>query len=277
MELAAEYVARLMEALLLAVYSYVKPAAPHRFSTRFRDLESTVFTVTSSLDVYNQAFSAGLSVSSGRETLHSVGVGRILYSSLAKSYRRLGARAHQALNLVLIPSTVATACSLRWRPFASSYRKTLSAVLSVDNPKDVAALIEGVRQFYGTGSLALAELGLTSSRLATERPTLGDVLSALGTRVRDLRYTLERLDYVIEVGSEAGRELASGAEPNEVAVRAFLKLAQPECGRLSRLTELSQKALFELDRELSKEGIDLSHVLTPLSLALALSRYLSEG
>ncbi len=269
-----EYVAKLVEALHLAVFSYIKPAAPHRFSTRFRDLESMVFTVTSSLDVYGQAFAAGLSVGSGKETLYTVGVGNLLYTSLAKSYRRLGARAHQTLNLVLIPSTLAIACSLRQRPFASSFRRILSAVLGIDNPRDVAGLVEGVRQFHGIGSQVLAELGLTSSRLATERPSLGDVFSALGTRARDLRYTLERLDYVVEVGAEAGRELARGSDPNDVAVRAFLKLAQPECERLGRATEVDQKVLYELDRELSREGIDLSYLLAPLTLALKLSYYL---
>lgn len=274
MELTVEYLARLVEALHLAVYSYVKPSAPHRFSTRFRDLESLLFTVTSSLDVYSQAFAAGTDVGSGKETLYSVGIGRLIYNSLAKSYRRLGVRAHQTLHLILIPSTLSIAYSLRQHPFVGSFRRIFSAVLGVDNPKDVAALVDGVRQFYGAGSSALVEQGLTSSRLVTEKPTIGDVLMTLGRKAKDVEYTLRRLDYVIEVGTDVAKMVASGVEPNDASVRAFLKLAQPECERLSGVSDVNQKVLYELDRELARDGIDLSYLITPMVLALVLSNYL---
>lgn len=265
-----------MEALHLAVYSYIKPAAPHRFSAKFRNLESIVFSVTSSLDVYSQAFVAGVDVSSGKETLYTVGVGRLFYNSLAKSYRRLGVRTHQTLNLVLIPSTLSIAYSLRQYPFASSYRRIFSAILGVDNPKDVTTLAEGIRQFYGVGSAVLSEQGLTLSRMVTEKPSIGDILSIIGAKVRDLQYTLERIDYIIEVGMDTARIVASGADLNDVAVRAFLKLAQPECGKLSKVSDINQKILYELDKELLKDGIDLSYLITPLTLTLILSNYLGE-
>lgn len=263
-----------MEALHLAVYSYIKPAAPHRFSTKFRDLESTIFTVTSSLDIYGQVFTAGLDISTGKETLYSAGIGRFFYSSLAKSYRRLGARAHQALNLVLIPFTLSTAYSLKQQPFLGSFRKIFFTILDVDNPKDITALVDGIRQFYGAGSTALLERGLTSSRLATEKPSIGDILSILGSKIKDIQYVLNRMDYIIEIGLEIGRIAAEGVELNDITTRAFLKLARFECERLSSIVDFSQKTLYELDRELTREGVDLSYLVTPLTLALTLSNYL---
>jgi len=265
-----------VEAIHLAVYSYIKPAAPHRFSSRFKDLETIVFTVTSSLDIYSQTFTAGLDVSTGKETLYSIGIGRLFYHSLAKSYRKLGIRAHQTLNLVLIPSTLSIAYSTRQHPFANSYRRIFSAVLEVDNPKDVATLVDGIRQFYGVGSAVLSEQGLTPSRLATEKPSIGDILQVLEAKARDLRYTLKRMDYIFEVGTEVARMTASGIEPNDVVVRAFLRLAQVECGKLGKVSEVNQKNLYDLDKELSKDGVDLSYLITPLTLTLLLSNYLSE-
>ena len=271
-----EYLSKLVEALHLAVYSYIKPAAPHRYSTKFRDLESIVFTVTSSLDVYNQAFSAGLDVGAGKETLYSVGVGRLFYSSLAKSYRRLGARAHQTLNLALVPFTLSVAYSLKQQSFESSFRKIFFTTLGIDSSKDTSALVDGIKQFYGAGFTALLERGITLSKIATEKPSIGDILSALSSKARDIQYILRRIDYVVEVGLEVGRAATEGIELNEVAVRAFLKLARFECEKLSSVAELNQKVLYELDRELLREGVDLSYLITPLILALVLSNYL-EG
>ncbi|MEM0065486.1 MAG: hypothetical protein QXZ22_01765 [Sulfolobales archaeon] len=275
-ELVIEYLTKLIEALHLAVYSYIKPAAPHRFSSRFKDLEAIVFTVTSSLDAYSQAFTAGLDVSTGKETLYSIGIGRLFYNSLAKSYRKLGIRAYQALNLALIPTTLSIGYSTRQHPFANSYKRIFSALLEVNNPKDVATLVDGIRQFYGTGSAVLAEQGLTPSRLATEKPSIGDILLLMSVKARDLWYTLKRMDYIFEVGTEVARMTSSGADPNDVAVRAFLRLAQAECEKLRKVSEVNQKSLYDLDRELIKDGVDLSYLITPLTLVLLLSNYLSE-
>ncbi|MEM1623017.1 MAG: hypothetical protein QW543_02605 [Sulfolobales archaeon] len=275
-ELVIEYLTKLIEALHLAVYSYIKPAAPHRFSSRFKDLETIIFTATSSLDVYSQAFTAGLDISTGKETLYSIGIGRLFYHSLAKSYRKLGIRAYQALNLVLVPTSLSIGYSARQQHFVNSYKRIFSAVLEVNNPKDVVALVDGIRQFYGIGSVVLVEQGLTPSKLATEKPSIGDVLLLMGVKARDLLYTLKRMDYVFEVGTEVARMISSGADPNDVAVRAFLRLAQTECEKLRRVSEIDQKSLYDLDKELLRDGVDLSYLITPLTLALLLSNYLSE-
>lgn len=235
-----------------------------------------MFAATSSLDVYSQAFAAGFDIGSGKETLYSVGIGRLLYNSLAKSYRRLGVRAHQTLNLILVPSTLSIAYSTRQHPFTGTFRRIFSAVLGIDNPKDVSTLVEGVKQFYGVGSTVLLEQGLTLSKLVTEKPAIGDIFLILGTKAKDIEYTLRRMDYVIEVGMEAAKMLSSGVEPNEVSVRAFLRLARPECEKLSRVSDVDQKSLYELDRELTRDGVDLSYLITPLVLALVLSNYLGE-
>ncbi|MCS7099210.1 MAG: hypothetical protein RMH84_01930 [Sulfolobales archaeon] len=271
-----EYLSRLIEALHLAVYSYIKPAAPHRYSTRFRDLESIVFTVSSSLDVYSQAFTAGLDVGTGKETLYSVGIGRLFYNSLAKSYRKLGARAHQTLSLALIPFTLSVAYSLKQQSFASSFRKIFFTILGIDNSKDTSALVDGIRQFYGAGYTALLESGITFSKLATEKPSIGDILSALSSKARDIQYVLKRMDYIVEVGLEVGRVATESIELNDIAVRAFLKLARFECEKLSSVAELNQRVLYELDRELLREGVDLSYLITPLILTLILSNYLGR-
>lgn len=176
----------------------------------------------------------------------------------------------------MIPSTLSTAYSIRQHPFVSNYRRIFLAILDINNPKDIATLVDGVRAFYGAGSTALLERGLTPSKLATEKPAIGDILLMLGERVKDVWYTLMRIDYIIEVSMDVWRMIASGTEPNDVAVRAFLKLAKLECEKLSHVSDADQKVLYELDRELLKEGRDLSYLITPLTLALVLSYYLGE-
>ncbi|MEM0486830.1 MAG: hypothetical protein QXT76_00140 [Sulfolobales archaeon] len=98
----------------------------------------------------------------------------------------------------------------------------------------------------------------------------------MSVKARDLWYTLKRMDYIFEVGTEVARMTSSGADPNDVAVRAFLRLAQAECEKLRKVSEVNQKSLYDLDRELIKDGVDLSYLITPLTLVLLLSNYLSE-
>lgn len=272
--LSLDYVAKLVEALNIAIYSYVKPAAPHRFSTRFKDLEYIIFTVTSSLEIYSQAFDVGLSVSTGKETLLTSGVGRLIHNSLAKSYRRLGAKAYQALNLVLVPSSIAIAYASRHKPFVNSYKRILLSILEIDNSKDVSMIVEGLRQFYGEASLILSDFGITSGKVVSERITIGDIMSALGTRIRELSYFLKKMDNILEAGSFFWKLVSSGHEPNEAAVKTFLKLASTDYSRLSTLTDANQKILYELDKELTSRGVDLSYVVTPLTLAILISNYI---
>jgi hypothetical protein len=269
-----DYIGRLVESVEMAVYSYVKPGAPHRFSTRFRYIEDYLLTLTSSLDTYGQAYEAGLGIGSGRETPLTIGLGRIVQTALARSHKRLGSRARQSVNLVFIPVTVSVAYSLRQQNFVGSFRRMLRSLLQVDDPKDTLALFEGVRTYCGEG-LVLAERGLTQSRLVSERLSIGELLEVLSTSIRELNFLTRKLNTVLEVGSTIKTLVEKGLELNDVLVRAYLELAKVEVGKpFTELKEVELRSLYEIDRELTKSGRDLSHLVVPLALALLLSYYI---
>jgi len=258
----------------MAVYSYIKPGAPHRFSARFKYIEDYLLTLTSSLDIYGQAYEAGLGISSGRETLLTIGLGRVVQAALARSHKRLGSRARQSVNLVFIPVTVSVACSLKQQNFVGSFKRMVRSLLQVDDPKDTVALFEGLRMYCGEGPV-LAERGLTQSRLISERITVGELLELLSPRVRELGFLTRKLNTVLEVGFSIKTFLEKGLELNDVLVRAYVELAKVEVGEpFSGLKEVEQRVLYEIDRELIKRGRDLSYLVVPLALALLLSYYI---
>ncbi len=269
-----DYIGRLVESLEMAAYSYIKPGAPHRFSARFRYIENYLITATSSLDIYGQAYEAGLGISSGKETLLTIGLGKMVQTALARSHKRLGSRAQQAVNLVFIPVTVSVAYSLKQQNFIGSFKRMLRSLLQIDDPKDTVALFDGIKLYCGEG-LVLAERGLTQSRLISERISISELLELLSPRVRELSFLMKKLNAILEVGSSIKTLLEKGLELNDVLVRAYVELAKTEVGEpFSGLKEVEQRVLYEVDRELLKSGRDLSYLIVPLALALLLSYYI---
>ncbi|MEM4428176.1 MAG: hypothetical protein QW036_05445, partial [Zestosphaera sp.] len=75
----------LVDSVDLAVYSYVKPGAPHRYSLRFKDLRPYVALLTSALKNYLRSAELGASVATGSLGFVNIGLGALIRDSIQDS------------------------------------------------------------------------------------------------------------------------------------------------------------------------------------------------
>lgn len=261
----------LVEAHELSVYSYVKPGAPHRYSTRFRDLHTLFINLTSSFEAYEKAVKLGEDVARGRAGFPNVRIGDLLSEALQKAEARLGAGTDPMIHIMLVPVTVAVSYSVRMRNEVDGalVRRALSDLLNYSDVSESLKIYEALKAVGGRYSSLLDEIMVTPTKIRVESLRPADIFAEMSVKEPIFSLLGRRLSTLISA-SKKFIELETGeVSTNTAAVEVFSELVYGVTGKKLRVYGDSDivKAL-RYDKELEKSGVDLSPFIGPLTAAL---------
>ncbi len=264
----------LMESVDLAVYSYVKPGAPHRFSPYFKDLHSFILTFTSALDAYAACAEAGFSVAEGRVGFTSLKIGDLLKDTLRYSSRRLGSRNAPEFHVVMVPTVVASAYALRLgsKNFIEGFRKGLSDTLLFNDVSETVKAYESLRAYGGRYSSIIEGLMLTPTKIKLESVSIHDLYTEIGREDLVLNYFTGKLSTLISASSTFVSTYLKRGDANKAAVIAYGKLVEDllNIRLLNYLEKSSFTDLLKLDKELHSRRTSLQYVTPLLCVAIFL-------
>ncbi|MEM0038444.1 MAG: hypothetical protein QXS42_05400 [Zestosphaera sp.] len=261
----------LVDSVDMAVYSYVKPGAPHRYSVRFRDLRPFIATLTSALRHYMRSIELGVSVATGAMGLVDVNVGSLIRDSIQDNIAFLGRAPLPELHVFLVPACVASSYTLKLKErfTLQTFLSARRSLLIYSKPQEVVKVYEAFRNAGGDLGRALYESGVTSTKISSESLTLEEFLNILGNRYRYIGFTSSRYHAVVEASNEFIKEYERESDWNSAALTSYSVLlnalgsdVKPPLRQRSK--DEFKKAL-ELDAELGSRNVDY----TPLIPALA--------
>ncbi len=261
----------LVEAHELSVYSYVKPGAPHRYSTRFKDLHTLFVNLTSSFEVYERAAKLGEDVARGRSGFPNIRIGELLSEALQRAEARLGAGTDPMIHIMLVPITVAVSYSVRMsdRIDGALIRRAISDILNYSDVSESLRIYESLKTVGGRYSALLDEIMITPTKIRVESLRPADIFAEMSIKEPIFSLLGRRLSTLISA-SKRFIELETGeVSTNAAAVEAFSELVYGVTGKKLRVYGDADivKAL-KYDRELEKNGVDLSPFIGPLTAAL---------
>ncbi len=261
----------LVEAHELSVYSYVKPGAPHRYSTRFKDLHTLFVNLTSSFEVYERAAKLGEDVARGRSGFPNIRIGELLSEALQRAEARLGAGTDPMIHIMLVPITVAVSYSVRMsdRIDGALIRRAISDILNYSDVSESLRIYESLKTVGGRYSALLDEIMITPTKIRVESLRPADIFAEMSMKEPIFSLLGRRLSTLISA-SKRFIELETGeVSTNAAAVEAFSELVYGVTGKKLRVYGDADivKAL-KYDRELEKNGVDLSPFIGPLTAAL---------
>lgn len=261
----------LVEAHELSVYSYVKPGAPHRYSTRFKDLHTLFVNLTSSFEVYEKAVTLGEDVARGRLGFPNVRVGELLGEAIQKSEARLGAGTDPMIHIMLIPVTVAVSYSMRMRNRVDPalVRRAISDLLSYSDVSDSLRIYESLKTVGGRYSSMLDETMVTPTKIRVESLRPADIFAEMSVKDPIFSFLGRRLSTLISSSKKFIELETGGMSINRAAVEVFSELVYGVTGNKLRVygdTDIVRALRY--DRELEKGGVDLSPFIGPLTAAL---------
>ncbi len=261
----------LVEAHELSVYSYVKPGAPHRYSTRFKDLHTLFVNLTSSFEVYERAAKLGEDVARGRSGFPNIRIGELLSEALQRAEARLGAGTDPMIHIMLVPITVAVSYSVKMsdRIDGALIRRAISDILNYSDVSESLRIYESLKTVGGRYSALLDEIMITPTKIRVESLRPADIFAEMSMKEPIFSLLGRRLSTLISA-SKRFIELETGeVSTNAAAVEAFSELVYGVTGKKLRVYGDADivKAL-KYDRELEKNGVDLSPFIGPLTAAL---------
>jgi len=271
----------LIESTDLAVYSYVKPGAPHRFSPYFKDLHLFVLTLTSALEAYLDGIEAGSSVAEGRLGFTNLKIGDLIRDALRYSSRRLGSRNIPEYHLVMVPAAVASAYALKsgTKNLIEVFRKGLNDVLMFNNISETIKVYESLRNYGGRYSTIIEGLMLTPTKIRLESISIHDLYSEVGRKDLVLNCFTKKLSTLISASNTFASNYLKHGDANKAAVMTYGELAEEllNIRLLSYLEGRSFTDLLKLDKKLHSTGDSLRHLVPLLCfsifLGLLLMRY----
>ncbi len=269
----------LIESLDLTLYSYVKPGAPHRFSTRFKDLHSYVKEITSALEIYSEASEAGSSVAKGRAGFTDVGVGSLIKRAGMSSSRFIEVTELPEYHLLLIPAVAAASYSIESKGYMDTnlYSKARESLLTYSRERDTLNVLEYIRSFGGVLRRAAGSASITPGLITTEGWSVKDLINELGKTSKLASVGLGLYISPLELSAKFLKRYVEGETPNNSAVGVYSYLMEAAVNVKEELRLRSKDdflRLLRLDNELSKKGIDLTPLLPAMNEGIFIA-YLS--
>ena len=261
----------LAEAHELSIYSYVKPGAPHRYSTRFRDLHTLFVNLTSSFDVYEKAAKLGEDVARGRTGFPSVRIGELLSDALRRAEARLGAGTDPLIHIMLVPVIIAVSYSIRMRGKVDGalIRRALSDILNYSDVSDSLKIYESLKSVGGRYSALLDKIMMTPTKIRIESLRPADIFAEMSKKEPLFSLLGRRLGVLISASKKFIELETEEVNTNRAAVEVFAELVYNVTGKRLRIygdTDIVKALRY--DKELEKSGIDLSPFIGPLTATL---------
>lgn len=267
----------LVDSVDLAVYSYVKPGAPHRYSLRFKDLRSYVALLTSALRNYLRSAELGVGVATGSSSFLDVGLGTLIRDSIQDNISYLKRVQLPEFHVFMIPACIAASYTLKMREkfVIQTYLSGRKSLLSYAGPQEVLKVYEALRDAGGEISRSVYELGVTSSKIVTEALSLEEFLNLLSTNYQYLSFVTTKYDYVLEASNTFIREYEKGSDWNTSAVASYVTLLNALGINIKFPYKLENREDFKkslnLDIELSNKNVDYTPLIPPLTEAILIS------
>jgi len=222
----------LLDAMDLAVYSYVKPGAPHRYSTCYGDLHVYTATLTSALTSYARAHELGIDIARGRASLNKSGVGELISNAIRDNRKRVPEPPMLDYHLIMIPVVAATAYSIKLngKVTLNTIAKGLKGLLMYSGPEDVLLVYEALRGIGGELGRAVALSDLTPGRIRMENMSLMDLLDAIGKNYVTLAYFVRHHTSLAELAEKFIDLHLKGSSLNEATASIYSMLMKDIAG-----------------------------------------------
>ncbi len=259
----------LIDAVDASVYSYIKPGAPHRYSSATDDLHQYVASVTSALNEYVKAVESGLNIAKGRLGLNNSGFGSLINEALKDNRKSMGTAPLPEMHIIMIPTVLAAsyAIGIKGRLELSEFGNALRGITMYGSERDSLSLYEALRNAGGDVGRALALTSITPGRIRTEGLTPYDILEEVGSKYPILRYVTRRQGRITELAEKFIKDRLEGVSLNNATVKLYALLLEETCGvKVNPIVKGKEEfmKLLRLDRDLRRR-YDLKGLIAVLS------------
>ncbi|OYT47972.1 MAG: hypothetical protein B6U85_03825 [Desulfurococcales archaeon ex4484_42] len=265
----------LIDGLDLSIYSYVKPAAPHRFSTHFTDLHTYVKAVTDALGEYVKAIERGFRVAEGRLGLDRVGLGELIRSAISSSAKNLHLRGVHNLHLILLPVVITASYAYKLEGkssnFINRFNRGLKDILLYTSTQEVLKIYNALRTHEGVFKELLTRISITPGRIESEGMNLLDFYSELGTVDRTLKFFARNYVAISRYGQKYVNIYVKTGDYNLATIQVFTDIALDVANvKLPIAPEGMSNIVksLKIDRELIRKGLDLSDIIPILTSSI---------
>ncbi|MCD6323755.1 MAG: hypothetical protein J7L55_01435 [Desulfurococcales archaeon] len=269
----------LIEALDLTVYSYVKPGAPHRFSTRFKDLHTYVKAITSALETYYEASEEGVSVAKGRAGFTDIRVGALIKKAGISSSRYLETVELPEYHILLIPAVIAASYSIEYKGYmdVNLYQKAFESLTTYSRGRDAVDVLDYIRSYGGLLRKVSGSASITPGLVTTEGWSIKDLMDELGRSHRVASVALGRYISPVELSSKFIKNYVQGEDANTSAIKVYSYLLEATTNVKEDLSIKGKEdfmRVLRLDNELGRKGVNLSPLLPVMNESIFIA-YLS--
>lgn len=267
----------LIDSVDLAVYSYIKPGAPHRYSLRFKDLRPYVALLTSALKNYLRSIELGVNVATGSIGFVDIGLGTLIRDSIQDCVSYLRRVQLPEFHIFMIPASIAASYTLKMKDkfVIQTYLNARKSLISYAGPQEVLKIYEALKSAGSEVSKSLYESGLTSSKIIAESLSLEEFLNLLSSRYQYLSFATTKYNYVLEASNVFIKEYEKEGDWNSSAVASYSTLLNVLGSDIRFPYRLEGKEDFKkilsLDVELSNKNIDYTPLISPLTEAVLIS------
>ncbi len=258
----------LIESVDLTIYSYVKPAAVHRYSTHYKDLHQYVRVVTSAIEVYGKAWEIGTLIAKGKLGFKDSEVGSLIKDAVKASARFVELTALPEYHLILLPSMIAASYAIESSGYLdlNLYQKGIKSLYLYTNTDNTIAVYEVIRRSNSLLGKILGHASVTPGKIKTEGWSLRDLLDEIGKANVLAKTAVGMGPSASELSGLFVKKYLDTGDFNKATIKTYSPLFQTVT-RINENLEVNSKddliRLLKLDNELVKKRISLN-LLLPL-------------